>query len=53
MGFGFLSDDDFETMCVDKLEACHDDMIAEAGEVENSRREDAAEYRAEAARERG
>lgn len=30
MGFGFLSDDEFERDVIEKLEVHHDDMIAEA-----------------------
>ena len=52
MGYGFLSDAEFAEMVVEMLEADHaEQMLHEAAEDEDGRREQAAEYRAEARRE--
>ena len=52
MGYGFLSDDEFAEMVVEMLEADHADrMLHEATEEDDGRRDEAAEYRAEARQE--
>lgn len=52
MGYGFLSDDAFAEMVIEMLEAHHaEHMLHEAAEEDDGQRDQAAEYRAEAAAE--
>src|SRR6185312_7266067 len=54
MGYGFISDDEFATDCVEKIEGCDRhlaDMLTEAAEQAAADYDEAMEYRAEQRRD--